>query len=702
MKAYLSVILTGLSLFTFAQNTQILGPSLGQPTYGNVIAIEGDLSATSGAGSSMVHISEYISDSWIIESISSAVTIDDLGVSGNHVFVGTGTSGLVHVYMKVSGSWQIEATLQPAISYSWNSFGQTLHAEGDLLFIGDPQVQIDVTHGQGAVYVFKKIADDWIESHIIPAPLGETGFGELIEYENGELLIRSMVSNLKRVHVLSDTGTDWAFDELITAGGFSSGFAGSMHISGDLLAISNPTALAWQVGEVEVYRKENENWGQVQTFERGSTDGGFTSGFGTEVRVIEGTILVGDPQMNRIELYQTDLTGNFEMTDIIDGSIEIFGPSDFGSPIELSGIHTLVGAPGFNGSSSTGLVWTRTCVDTDADGVCDEYDKCEGSDDMADQDNDFIPDACDLCPNDPLNDADEDGACHNVDLCHGYDDTIDTDGDGIPNGCEGSDLAYCMPSFSSDCSDESTASKQYLRQIAMIYPAGALMSGASYETYLGHCPPPGSCNTENGNDYHFNAFGSTKDKCPGYPGNGDDAYLEILEFETGLGFDLFLLGNDVSGPNQLAAFGSSISVFVDWNQDGDFDDLNEMTVSTDVKEWNLTPVMGDNFFSIMIPDDAVNGTTRVRVIVSDIAFNTDACLVHDRGSAWDYQIDINAPESCPGDLTGDNFVGVNDFLQFNSAFGNTCDACPEDLNSDGVVDINDFLQLNTSFGTTCN
>lgn len=56
---------------------------------------------------------------------------------------------------------------------------------------------------------------------------------------------------------------------------------------------------------------------------------------------------------------------------------------------------------------------------------------------------------------------------------------------------------------------------------------------------------------------------------------------------------------------------------------------------------------------------------------------------------------------CPEDISNDGIIDINDFVQFNSAFGDTCSGCPEDINGDGVVEINDFFQFNSAFGTTC-
>lgn len=66
--------------------------------------------------------------------------------------------------------------------------------------------------------------------------------------------------------------------------------------------------------------------------------------------------------------------------------------------------------------------------DHDLDGVCDEWDLCEGHDDAIDSDGDGVPDGCDVCP---------DG-----------DDHLDTDGDGISDDCP------CDEATISLCSEE--------------------------------------------------------------------------------------------------------------------------------------------------------------------------------------------------------------------------------------------------------
>jgi hypothetical protein len=103
---------------------------------------------------------------------------------------------------------------------------------------------------------------------------------------------------------------------------------------------------------------------------------------------------------------------------------------------------------------------TGTIVDNDSDDdtICNDFDVCDGFNDLADADGDLIPDDCDDCPNDADNDIDGDTYCadvdafpsdstewadtdadgvgDNADACEGSDDNVDSDSDGTADGCD--------------------------------------------------------------------------------------------------------------------------------------------------------------------------------------------------------------------------------------------------------------------------
>ncbi len=62
---------------------------------------------------------------------------------------------------------------------------------------------------------------------------------------------------------------------------------------------------------------------------------------------------------------------------------------------------------------------------------------------------------------------------------------------------------------------------------------------------------------------------------------------------------------------------------------------------------------------------------------------------------------VESAAACTGDLNGDGVVDSQDFVVFNSAFGQSCSDCPSDLNGDGLVNISDFNVFNTAYGTIC-
>ena len=99
----------------------------------------------------------------------------------------------------------------------------------------------------------------------------------------------------------------------------------------------------------------------------------------------------------------------------------------------------LIRLGGWNGEVGTGDInvtfvsSTGGCAltgDADNDGVCDPEDICNGFSDALDADGDGMPDGCDPCPFDFLNDFDGDGLCSDQDPCP-LDPDNDLDQDGV-------------------------------------------------------------------------------------------------------------------------------------------------------------------------------------------------------------------------------------------------------------------------------
>ena len=77
------------------------------------------------------------------------------------------------------------------------------------------------------------------------------------------------------------------------------------------------------------------------------------------------------------------------------------------------------------------------------------------------------------------------------------------------------------------------------------------------------------------------------------------------------------------------------------------------------------------------------------------AVSSSASLIQGVQIPYEYYI-----QYCPEDVNQDGLVDVLDFIELNSAFGNSC-ACRADIDRSGVVDVLDFIEFNSAFGSIC-
>ncbi|PQJ21811.1 GEVED domain-containing protein [Tenacibaculum sp. SG-28] len=116
-------------------------------------------------------------------------------------------------------------------------------------------------------------------------------------------------------------------------------------------------------------------------------------------------------------------------------------------------------------------------------------------------------------------------------------------------------------------------------------------------------------------------------------------------------------------------YNEGYGVFIDYNQDGDFEDSGEIVFTKSPSQ--ITPVIG----SFTIPDSAKEGPTRMRVILS-YEETPEACGTYEYGETEDYTViigavasDIEAPTS-PADLTANNITETTIDLSWTAASDN--------------------------------
>lgn len=166
----------------------------------------------------------------------------------------------------------------------------------------------------------------------------------------------------------------------------------------------------------------------------------------------------------------------------------------------------------------------------------------------------------------------------------------------------------------------------------------------------------------------------------------NDEWIQKVEFGTidnnsgangGYADFTSMTASVVKGSNQTititpgwsgTVYAEGYSVWIDYNQDGDFEDANEQVVS--VSATKNTPVSG----SFSIASDATNGTTRMRVSMKYNGVPT-SCESFQYGEVEDYSISISGdvdtdPPTTPSSLASSNVTQTELDLSWTASTDN--------------------------------
>lgn len=177
-----------------------------------------------------------------------------------------------------------------------------------------------------------------------------------------------------------------------------------------------------------------------------------------------------------------------------------------------------------------------------------------------------------------LRDSDGDGVCDLYDLCEGFDDAIDSDGDGIPDGCD-ADCAVCD-------SNGSDTSYEHIQNVNFGYESNFSGDNGGYGDFTGNV----------WDMYCGYWYGLALN-----PGFSNYAYWEHW------------------------------SVWIDWNQDCDFDDVDEFVGQA--RYW------GNIYGYVSVPDHALEGEATMRISMNYDNYS-GSCDNFEYGEVEDYAINV--------------------------------------------------------------
>lgn len=221
----------------------------------------------------------------------------DADISGNYAIVGAMTEnslqGSAYIFKLNGTSWEQQAKITASAGNSSGYYGITVTIDGDYAAVG--------SYGDnyaGAVYIYKRDGENWIEQAHITDPDGASSdrFGYSIDICGDYLAIGTHAKYPETAFVYKRNEENWDLLKSITASDSNGGhsFGLSIAISEQYLAVG--ACEKNNNGAVYVYENNSDSWNNEKIIECPvSSTGGL---FGFSVAVDTQSIIAGAPEEN--------------------------------------------------------------------------------------------------------------------------------------------------------------------------------------------------------------------------------------------------------------------------------------------------------------------------------------------------------------------------------------------------------------------
>lgn len=212
-------------------------------------------------------------------------------------------AGSVYIYTRqnVDGEWMQQSKLLTNPVQEDDHFGTSIVLQNDTLVVGAYDGINFNKQTNGALYVFQRVGDDWVQRQRIEGSLPENELGASMEFYGDTLFVgeptdSNAFSGRVNVYKRSVNGTMWSLDQVLEPSStrFGRSFGTSMSVNGDVLMVGSPAS---QGGEVFVFGlSENGQWVEKQRLVASDTD--FFLYFGLTIAVHGSVAVVGSRREN--------------------------------------------------------------------------------------------------------------------------------------------------------------------------------------------------------------------------------------------------------------------------------------------------------------------------------------------------------------------------------------------------------------------
>lgn len=293
---------------------------------------------------------------------------------------GAWAAGVVYVFARTNGVWNLQATLIPndrVLGGYDDMFGRALALSGNTLLIGADKI------GNGAAYVFTRAGTTWSQQAKLRATDGSlyADFGASIAISQGTVLIGA--PGARAAYVFEQGAGGWVERQKLVSGtapvDSQRGFGAAVAIDLDTLVVgatrdnsSSPAAAAY------IFTRTNASWALRATLD--ATEDPESLSFGAAVSIDGNTVAVGAPYRHldpdvpewiggagAAHVYQGSGATWAEIALLSGNQTQSIGM--FGAAVLVSGDTLIVGAPrsaGPNGSDDGHIYTARASALTRA------------------------------------------------------------------------------------------------------------------------------------------------------------------------------------------------------------------------------------------------------------------------------------------------------------------------------------------------
>jgi hypothetical protein len=291
---------------------------------------------------------------WDTASFGRAVQVcGDVAVvadPSDHAFcpVFTCASGAVHVFRRISGSWEREVTIYHSRVSERDVFGAAISMDGPSRFAAGAPGEDVAGFETGAIYIFEHDGEAWREvAEILPVePEWDNGFGGTLVLRGDTLVTGQLYSNI--VWVYRERDGRWEFDQKIAAPGppSPSWFSFGLALDGDWLAIGAPLDGEFVYGGGAAYTYRRYGGGEFEFVEKLHGPIGEIARFGWAVEMAEGRLVVGAPELDEkagaVFFYELE-GGRWRVKDAVRRPPSV--RTELGSSLAMHGESVIAGAP---------------------------------------------------------------------------------------------------------------------------------------------------------------------------------------------------------------------------------------------------------------------------------------------------------------------------------------------------------------------